>query len=73
MFTTTPETHEDIYIDELVEIYSCGINRKGDSNGQRSGKPRFKARNRYRTLTYPQMKDGCWQGNLINLPMFGQV
>ncbi|EDX71224.1 transposase, IS605 family [Coleofasciculus chthonoplastes PCC 7420] len=46
---------------------------KGDSNGQRSGKPRFKARNRYRTLTYPQMKDGCWQGNLINLPMFGQV
>ncbi|MEQ9486616.1 RNA-guided endonuclease InsQ/TnpB family protein, partial [Coleofasciculus sp. F4-SAH-05] len=46
---------------------------KGDSNGKRSGKPRFKARNRYRTLTYPQMKDGCWQGNLINLPMFGQV
>jgi putative transposase len=32
---------------------------KGDSNGKRSGKPRFKARNRYRTFTYPQMKDGC--------------
>ena len=26
---------------------------KGDSNGKRSGKPRFKARNRYRTFTYP--------------------
>ena len=46
---------------------------KGDSNGKRSGKPRFKARNRYRTFTYPQIKDGCLQGNLINLPMFGKV
>jgi putative transposase len=46
---------------------------KGDSNGKRSGKPRFKACNRYRTFTYPQMKDGCLQGNLVNLPMFGKV
>jgi putative transposase len=46
---------------------------KGDSNGKRSGKPRFKARNRYRTFTYPQIKDSCLQGNLINLPMFGKV
>ncbi|WP_445243202.1 MULTISPECIES: RNA-guided endonuclease InsQ/TnpB family protein [unclassified Microcoleus] len=46
---------------------------KGDSNGKRSGQPRFKARNRYRTFTYPQMKDGYMQGNLINLPMFGKV
>ncbi|MEH2270958.1 MAG: transposase, partial [Nostoc sp.] len=46
---------------------------KGDSNGKRSGKPRFKARDRYRTFTYPQMKDRCLQGNLINLPMFGKV
>ncbi len=46
---------------------------KGDSNGKRSGKPRFKGRNRYRTFTYPQVKEGCLQGNLINLPMFGKV
>jgi len=46
---------------------------KGDSKGKRSGKPRFKARSRYRTFAYPQMKDGCLQGNLINLPMFGKV
>ena len=46
---------------------------KGDSNGKRSGKPRFKVRNRYRTFTYPQMKEGCLQGNLINLPMLGKV
>ncbi len=46
---------------------------KGDSNGKRSGRPRFKSRSRYRTFTYPQMKDGSLQGNLINLPMFGKV
>lgn len=45
----------------------------GDSNRKRSGRPRFKSRERYRTFTYPQMKDGCLQGNLINLPMFGKV
>jgi putative transposase len=46
---------------------------KGDSSGKRSGKPRFKARNRYRTFTYPQVKEGFLRGNLINLPMFGKV
>ncbi|HAN73737.1 MAG TPA: transposase, partial [Planktothrix sp. UBA8402] len=46
---------------------------KGDSNGKRSGKPRFKPRNRYRTFTYPQMKDGCLDGNRINLPMLGKI
>jgi putative transposase len=45
---------------------------KADSNGKRSGKPRFKARNRYRTFTYPQMKDGCLQGNLINCQCLGR-
>ncbi|MBD2499247.1 RNA-guided endonuclease InsQ/TnpB family protein [Anabaena azotica] len=46
---------------------------KGDSNGKRSGRPRFKSRDRYRTFTYPQMKDGCLQGNLISLPMLGKI
>jgi putative transposase len=46
---------------------------KGDSNGKRSGRPRFKPRDRYRTFIYPQMKDGCLQGNLINLPMLGKI
>lgn len=46
---------------------------KGDSNGKRSGKPRFKSRSRYRTFTYPQMKDGCLQDYSISLPMFGKV
>ena len=46
---------------------------KGDSNGKRSGRPRFKQRSRYRTFLYPQAKEGCLNGNLINLPMFGKV
>jgi putative transposase len=46
---------------------------KGDSNGKRSGRPRFKQRSRYRTFLYPQISASCLQGNLINLPMFGKV
>jgi putative transposase len=46
---------------------------KGDSNGKRSGRARFKQRNRYRTFLYPQIKEGCLTGNLINLSMFGKV
>ena len=79
--------YKDIYsqvLQDVVKRVKVTFDRflKGDSNGKRSGKPRFKARNRYRTFTYPQMKDGCWQGfgvsaqpngNLINLPMFGKV
>ncbi|WP_445958286.1 RNA-guided endonuclease InsQ/TnpB family protein [Baaleninema simplex] len=30
---------------------------KGDKNGKRSGKPRFKGKNRYRTFTYPQKRE----------------
>jgi len=46
---------------------------KGDINGKKSGKPRFKPRSRYRTFTYPQIKDGCLKDSLISLPMFGEV
>ncbi|MHC5675773.1 RNA-guided endonuclease InsQ/TnpB family protein [Nostoc sp.] len=62
-------------VQDIVKRVKVTFDRflKGDSNGKRSGKPRFKARNRYRTFTYPQMKDGCLQGNLITLPMFGIV
>ncbi|NES20759.1 MAG: transposase [Symploca sp. SIO3E6] len=46
---------------------------KGDSNGKRSGKPRFKQLSRYRTFTYPQAKQDCLQGNKINLPKLGKI
>ena len=46
---------------------------KGDSKGKRSGKPRFKGRNRYRTLTFPQAKNDWLKGNKIKLPKLGLI
>jgi Helix-turn-helix domain len=70
--------YSDIYsqvLQDLVKRVKITFDRflKGDRNGKRSGRPRFKSRSRYKTFTYPQMKDGCLQGNLINLPMLGKV
>jgi putative transposase len=79
--------YKEIYsqvLQDVVKRVKVTMSRflKGDSNGKRSGRPRFKSRERYRTFTYPQMKEGCLQGfgvsaqpngNLINLPRFGKV
>ncbi len=46
---------------------------KGDFKGKRSGKPRFKNHNRYRTFTYPQAKDNWIQGNKIKFPKLGLI
>lgn len=46
---------------------------KGDSNGKRSGKPRFKQQSRYRSFTYPRMKANCIEGKFITLPKIGSV
>jgi putative transposase len=46
---------------------------KGDSNGKRSGKPRFKGKGRYRSFCFPQMNQGCIQGNTVKLPTIGKV
>ncbi len=46
---------------------------KGDRNGKRSGKPRFKGAGRYRTFTFPQIKPDCIDGSRITLPKIGQV
>jgi putative transposase len=46
---------------------------KGDCNGKKSGKPRFKGVGRYRSFTFPQMKQDCIQGKFIKLPSFGLV
>ena len=43
----------------------------GDSNGKRSGRPRFKGKGRYRSLTFTQMKSSCLSGNRIILPKLG--
>jgi putative transposase len=46
---------------------------KGDSKGKRSGKPRFKGQGRYRSFTFPQMKQNCIDGKFIQLPKIGKV
>ncbi len=46
---------------------------RGDSNGKRSGRPRFKSRDRYRTFTYPQIKDDCISRSVISLPKLGSI
>ncbi|MGV0029173.1 RNA-guided endonuclease InsQ/TnpB family protein [Phormidesmis priestleyi] len=45
----------------------------GDCNGKKSGKPRFKGVGRYRSFTFPQMKQDCITGKFVNLPMIGKV
>ncbi|NEO38374.1 MAG: transposase [Moorea sp. SIOASIH] len=70
--------YKDIHsqvLQDIVKRVKLAFDRfiKGDSNGKRSGRPRFKKRHRYRTFTYPQMKEGCLEGNLINLPKIGKV
>ncbi|NER91175.1 transposase [Moorena sp. SIO3A2] len=68
------EIHSQV-LQDVVKRVKLAFDRfiKGDSNGKRSGKPRFKKRHRYRTFTYPQMKEKCLEGNLINLPKIGKV
>ncbi|NEP52725.1 MAG: transposase, partial [Moorea sp. SIO3C2] len=70
--------YKEIYsqvLQDVVKRVKLAFDRfiKGDSNGKRSGRPRFKKQHRYRTFTYPQMKEGCLQGNLINLPKIGKI
>ena len=43
----------------------------GDSKGNRSGRPRFKNQARYRTFTYPAIKDKNLVGSTIKLPKLG--
>lgn len=62
-------------LQDVVKRVKVSFDRfiKGDSNGKKSGRPRFKQRSRYRTFLYPQVKEGCLNGKLLNLPMFGKV
>lgn len=46
---------------------------KGDINGKRSGKPRFKGKGRYRSFTFPQVKQDCVADKFITLPKIGAV
>ncbi|MEH2430767.1 MAG: transposase [Nostoc sp.] len=46
---------------------------KGDANGKRSGKPRFKGKGQYKTFTYPQFKKEHFQNDKITLSKIGTL
>lgn len=46
---------------------------KGDRNGKRSGKPRFKGQGQYKTFTYPQFKKEYFSNDKITLSKLGTV
>ncbi|NEO77117.1 transposase [Moorena sp. SIO4G3] len=46
---------------------------KGDSNGKKSGRPRFKSKNRYKSFTFPSLSNNPINGNILTLPKFGKV
>ena len=70
--------YKDIHsqvLQDMVKRVKLAFDRylKGDSNGKRSGKPRFKGKNRYRSFTYPQASIDWIEGNRIGLPKIGSV
>jgi putative transposase len=72
------EWYKDIHADvlqDMVKRVDLAFARfiKGDSNDKRSGKPRFKGKNRYRTFAYQRVKPDCIQGNRIELPKLGKI
>ncbi|MCJ8282192.1 MAG: transposase [Rivularia sp. ALOHA_DT_140] len=46
---------------------------KGDCNGKKSGRPRFKGVGQYKTFAYPQFKQHHFVGNKITLSKIGDV
>lgn len=72
------EWYADIHADvlqDMVKRVDLAFARfiKGDKNGLRSGKPRFKGKNRYRTFAYPRVKPDCIHGNKVTLPKLGEI
>ncbi|NER30228.1 MAG: transposase [Symploca sp. SIO1C4] len=72
------EWYKDIHahvLQDMVKRVDCAFTRfiKGDVNGKRTGKPRFKGKNRYRTFAFPSVKADCIQGNKITFPKLGDI
>jgi putative transposase len=70
--------YKDIYsqvLQDCVNRVKLSFDRfiKGDSKGNRSGRPRFKGKNRYRSFTYTQIDISDIRDNRINLSKIGWV
>jgi putative transposase len=70
--------YKDIHsqvLQDMVKRAKLAFDRylTGDSNGTRSGRPRFKSKGRYRSFTYPQASIDWIDGNKIELPKLGII
>ena len=70
--------YKDVYsqvLQDCVKRVKLAFDKyiKGDLKGKRSGRPRFKSKNRYRTFTFPQAKNNWLKGNKIKLPKLGLI
>lgn len=70
--------YKEVYaqvLQEMVKRVKLTFDRylKGDCNGKRSGRPRFKSQGRYRSFTYPQASIDWIDGKTIHLPKLGAV
>ncbi|WP_333471753.1 RNA-guided endonuclease InsQ/TnpB family protein [Microcoleus sp. herbarium12] len=74
LFPEYAEIHSQVLQDCIARVKKT-FDRwlKGDCNGRKSGKPRFKGQGRYRSFTFPQMKQDCIAGKFIKLPSFGNI
>ncbi len=68
--------YKDIYsqvLQDCVKRVKLAFDRfiSGDSKGNRSGRPRFKNKARYRTFTFPSLLDKNLVGSTVKLPKLG--
>jgi putative transposase len=68
------EIHAHV-LQDVVKRVDLAFQRwlKGDCKGKRSGKPRFKGKNRYRTRALPSMSKEPVSGNKIKFPKLGEI
>lgn len=61
-------------LQNVIELVSRAFDRftKGDKNGKRSGKPKFKGKPYYRSVCFPQGIEFVGQG-LVDLPQLGVI
>ncbi|WP_287243536.1 MULTISPECIES: transposase [unclassified Okeania] len=68
------EIHSQV-LQEVSKRVELAFDRwlKGDVNGKRLGKPRFKGKGQYKTFTYPQFKQHHFVNNKVKLSKIGDV
>ncbi|NEO77001.1 transposase [Moorena sp. SIO4G3] len=68
------EIHSQV-LQDCVKRVDLSFKRfiKGDCNGNKSGKPRFKGKNRYKSFTFPSLSKEPVSGDILTLPKFGKI